>query len=61
MLGDSLRFGMLVSTRRACVDAGMNAQEGAFMRTLEGTHAWRMSGDTLLLSGPTGRARFVRQ
>jgi heat shock protein HslJ len=52
---DSLTFGALVSTRRACVDDGMNRQEGELMRALEANRRWRMAGDTLVLDG----ARFV--
>ena len=60
--GDSLRFGPLASTRRACLDAEMNRQENAFFDALERTRTWRVTGDTLVLGGETGpAARFTAQ
>jgi len=59
--GSTLRFGTLVSTRRACTDEALNRQEAAFLRVLGETAAYSISGDTLLLSGTTGSvaARLV--
>lgn len=60
--GESLRFGMLASTRRACTDEALNAQEGTYLRALENVHTWRITGDTLELHGESGVvARFVAQ
>lgn len=60
--GDSLHFGPLVSTRRACLDPDMNQQEQAFLQALGGTRTWKATGDTLDLSGEAGPvARFVVQ
>ena len=60
--GESLRFGMLASTRRACVDEALNRQETAYMRALEGTRTWRITGGTLVLSSDAGPvARFTPQ
>jgi putative lipoprotein len=60
--GDSLRFGKLVSTLRACVDPELNSQERAFLDALGATRTWRVTGDTLVLSAPTGPlARFTAQ
>ena len=49
--GDSLVFGALISTKMACVDSALNAQESAFLGALEQTRRWRMAGDTLVLAG----------
>jgi heat shock protein HslJ len=60
--GDSLRFGKLISTLRACVDPELNRQERAFLDALGATRAWQVTGDTLVLSGETGPlARFAAQ
>jgi len=60
--GGSLRFGALVSTRRACVDEALNAQEAAFLGALDATRSWRIDGSTLVLGGETGPvARFTAQ
>lgn len=57
--GASLRFGALISTKRACVDEALNAQEAAYLTALGNTRSWDVDGATLTLSGPAGRlARF---
>jgi copper homeostasis protein (lipoprotein) len=58
--GDSLRFGQLVSTLRACTDPEINRQERAFLDALGATRTWRVTGDTLVLNGEAGQvARLV--
>jgi heat shock protein HslJ len=52
--GDSLAFGLLISTRRACGDPEMNRQEAVFLGVLEKTRTWRANGDTLELRDATG-------
>lgn len=47
--GGSLRFGPLVSTRRACVNEAGNAQETGYLRALETTTRFWTSGDLLVL------------
>lgn len=47
--GASLRLGPLVSTRRACVDEAANRQETAYLRALESTTRFVVSGDLLVL------------
>ncbi len=60
--GDSLRFGPLASTRRACLDPEMSRQESAFFHALDATRTWQVTGDTLVLLGETGPvARFAAQ
>ena len=60
--GDSLRFGNLLSTLRACVDPELNRQERAFLDALGATRTLRITGDTLALSGGAGLlARFTAQ
>jgi heat shock protein HslJ len=63
--GDSLQFGQLMSTLRACVDPELNRQERVFLDALGATRTWRITGDTLLLSGEAGpvarfRAQYMR-
>ena len=58
--GDSLRIGPLISTLRACLDERMNRQEGVYLTALDATRRWKVTGDTLWLSGEAGlAARFV--
>lgn len=47
--GASLRFGPLVSTRRACVDEAGNRQETAYLRALESTTRYAVYDDLLVL------------
>ncbi len=47
--GASLRFGPLVSTRRACVDPAGNAQETAYFQALESTTRYALEGGQLVL------------
>lgn len=46
-----LRFGALLSTRMACASPDGNTTETGFMRALESTRTYRISGDTLRLFG----------
>lgn len=58
--GDSLGFGALISTKMACADSALNAQETALLSALAETRRWRLVGDTLVLGGAAGDlARFV--
>jgi heat shock protein HslJ len=60
--GQSLRFGALAATRRACVDEALNRQEAAFLRALADTRTWRIANGRLVLSGDAGEvARFTAQ
>lgn len=60
LAGDSLRFGTITVTRRACVDEEMNRQEGIFLEALDATRTWKAAGDTLTFLGEPGElARFV--
>lgn len=60
--GDSLRFGPLASTRRACLDPEMNRQESAFLQALGATRTWQVTDDTLVLISQTGQVvRFTAQ
>ena len=60
--GESLQFGALASTRRACVDGDLNAQEAAYLRALADTRTWQIADDTLVLRGVTRPvARFAVQ
>lgn len=59
---DSLRFGPVVTTGRACADPVLNQREKQLLRVMHETRAWRINGNTLVLTGPGGRlARFERK
>ncbi len=59
--GASLRFGPLVSTRRACVDPAANSQETAYLRALESTTRFSATAEQLVLyAGDQAVARLVR-
>lgn len=56
----ALRFGALVTTRRACVDEGRNAQERDLLAALASTERHTVHADTLTLLGADAPlARFV--
>lgn len=60
--GDSLRFGPLITTRRACLNPETNQQERWFLNALGDTRTWQVAGDTLTLTGEAGQlARFAAQ
>jgi heat shock protein HslJ len=59
--GESLRFGPLASTRRACADEAGNAQETAYLRALESTTRYSATAERLeLYAGDQVVARLVR-
>ncbi len=59
--GTSLRFGPLASTRRACLSDAANSQEAAYLRALESTTRFLVSGDVLVLyAGDQIAARLRR-
>jgi heat shock protein HslJ len=47
--GESLRFGPLASTRRACVDPAGNSQETAYLGALQSTTRYSVYDDLLVL------------
>ncbi|MBC6699035.1 META domain-containing protein [Hymenobacter puniceus] len=51
-----LRFGALLSTRMACASPDGNTTETSFLRVLETTRTYRISGDTLKLFPEGGAA-----
>ncbi|HEX5871158.1 MAG TPA: META domain-containing protein [Longimicrobium sp.] len=58
--GASLRFGPLISTRRACVEEPLNAQETAYFQALESTTRYSVEGGQLILyRGNQVVARFA--
>ncbi|HEX2834712.1 MAG TPA: META domain-containing protein [Thermoanaerobaculia bacterium] len=58
--GDQLKVGMLISTKRACVDRDRNEVEGQFMGALSAARRVRVVNGELELLGDDGRfvARF---
>ncbi|HEX2077695.1 MAG TPA: META domain-containing protein [Longimicrobium sp.] len=58
--GSSLRFGPLVSTRRACLEPALNTQETAYFEALESTTRYSLQGGVLVLyRGNQVVARFA--
>lgn len=53
--GDSISFGRLVSTRRACLDQNANEQEQRFLSSLESANRFRLSSNRLTLLSDRGR------
>ena len=59
--GSTLRFGPLITTKRACADSAANAQEVQFVGALQRVDGFRIEGDRLvLLAGSEPVARFER-
>jgi len=54
LAGESLRFGALITTKRACVEQARNQQEVEFSAALGATTRYTVSGDTLTLFGASG-------
>ena len=58
--GNTLTIEALISTRRACVDPQGNALERAYLKAVEGTHAYRITSGQLELLDATGTSRQRR-
>ena len=59
LTGDTLRFGTLVTTRMACVDATVSDQEQRLLRALEAADRHETEEDRLTLyAGERAVARF---
>jgi heat shock protein HslJ len=58
--GTSLRFGGLISTRRACADPAATTQEAVYLQALRSTTGFSVSGDRMILyvnAQPVARLR----
>ena len=53
--GDTVSFGRLVSTRRACLDQNASEQEQRFLSALEMASKFRLSSDRLTILSDRGR------
>jgi heat shock protein HslJ len=53
--GDTISFGRLVSTRRACLDQNANQQEQRFLSALEAANRFRLSSNRLTILSDRGR------
>lgn len=53
--GDTISFGRLVSTRRACLDQNANQQEQRFLSLLEAASSFRLSPNRLTVFSDRGR------
>jgi heat shock protein HslJ len=57
--GTSLTFGPIASTKRACIDNGMNAQETAYLDALSKTATYLITADRLFLRDADNTERLV--
>ena len=53
--GDTISFGRLISTRRACLDQNANQQEQRFLAALESANRFRLSSNRLTILSDRGR------
>lgn len=53
--GDTISFGRLISTRRACLDQNANEQERRFLAALEAANRFRLSSNGLTILSDRGR------
>ena len=61
MVGDSLSFGPLISTKMACVEEALTAQEDRYLGALGAARRYAVSGDTLRIHTTAGEGlRFLR-
>ena len=60
--GETIRFGALMSTKRACVDEAANAQETEYLAALGAAERWEIRDGVLLIhvAGRSGPLRFAR-
>ena len=59
--GDSLSLGPLMSTKMACVEEALTAQETRYLGALESARRYAVAGDTLRIFGADGsELRFTR-
>lgn len=53
--GDTISFGRLISTRRACLDQNANEQERRFLASLEAANRFRLTSNRLTIFSDRGR------
>jgi len=53
--GDTISFGRLISTKRACLDQNANQQEQRFLTALESANRFRLASDRLTIMSVRGR------
>ncbi len=58
--GATVRFGELLSTRRACAEAERQRQEDRMLAVMRGATAVRLVNDELQLRGPSGSMTFMK-
>ena len=54
--GETISFGRLISTRRACLDQNANEQERRFLAALEAANRFRLAGERLTIFSDRGRS-----
>ena len=59
---DTISFGRIISTKRACLNPRANQQEQRYLRALGSARTYRADGTTLTINaGSNGTLNFVRQ
>lgn len=60
--GDTIKFGMLASTRMACMDNGVSSQETQYLKALQAAKRFELEDSTLLIyaDGYDQPLRFTR-
>jgi heat shock protein HslJ len=60
--GDTLKFGPVASTRMACMDGGVSAQEDAYLKALDAANRYEFRDPELLIyaTGYDQPLRFAR-
>lgn len=60
--GDTIKFGMLASTRMACMDNGVSSQETQYLKALQAATRFELKDSTLLIyaEGYDKPLRFTR-
>lgn len=53
--GDSILFGRMISTKRACLDQNANQQEQRFLSALESANRFRLASNRLTIMSERGR------
>lgn len=61
--GNSIKFGQLASTRMACADTAVSAQEDQYLKLLEAASRFELKDNSLLIfaDGSAKPLRFFRQ
>ena len=56
--GGVISFGVIASTKKACLDANLGAYENDYFRSLEQVTSWLVNGENLILSSETVKIAY---